>query len=156
METIFHQLYYNLDSPIAFSGPRNLYREAKKKLPTVKFSDVQKWMHTQNAYSLHRPRHSSHFQRRKTITKGLDDLHQLDLLDVSHLAHYNSGIKYLLVAICCFSRFALVQPLKRKLAESVSDVIEFMYSRSGRIPKRIQTDKGTEFLGQPTQNIFKN
>lgn len=153
-QQLLTQLYYDLDSPVALSTPRNLHKEAKKYFPKIKFKDVKNWLATQDTYTVHRPR-IRHFRRRKTITRGIDDLHQMDLLDVTHLARQNRGVRFLLVCICCFSRYVQVRPLKRKMGAQVADAIETMYTESGRIPQRAQTDQGLEFTNVHTQTVFK-
>jgi hypothetical protein len=88
------------------------------------------------------------FPRRATLTKGLDDLHQMDLAEMIPYARYNSGHKYFLVTIDVYSKFVWTEPLKDKKAETVKKGIMAMYRRGGRYPKLLQTDMGTEFTNR--------
>jgi hypothetical protein len=85
------------------------------------------------------------FPRRATLTKGLDDLHQMDLAEMIPYARHNSGHKYILVCIDVFSKYLWVEPLKSKKADTVKKGIVKMYKNSGRLPKLLQTDQGLEF-----------
>lgn len=152
---ILRDLYYNLRSPVGYGNARDLYKAAIKKDPNITQKIVNKWLSNQDVYSINR-RKLRKFKRRKYITKGMDYLHQMDLLDVSRLAPYNSNYRYLLTIICCFSRFAFVRPLKRKLPSHVAAAIDDVYKQNkNRIPRNAQTDLGGEFLGPDTKAIFK-
>ena len=88
------------------------------------------------------------------ISQGLDFLFDVDLADVSNLARENNGVKYLLIVIDVFSRYLWVQPLKSKqhgpLIEGLRKILA-----SGRIPKEIRSDKGSEFKNRWVNAFFK-
>ena len=52
----------------------------------------------QDAYTLHKPIRRR-FARRRTYSKGIADLYQIDLADLSYLSTYNDGYRYLLNCI---------------------------------------------------------
>lgn len=62
---------------------------------------------------------------------------------MSSLSEFNSGYKYLLVTIDCFSKFLWVAALKSKTAQAVLDAVKEM--KTMRKPKNWQVDKGGEF-----------
>ncbi|KAJ8935357.1 hypothetical protein NQ318_021623 [Aromia moschata] len=62
---------------------------------------------------LHKPMRKN-YARRRTIIKGLDDLWQMDLADISQYAHYNQHFKIIMVVIDCFSKFSVDSPLEIK------------------------------------------
>lgn len=52
-------------APGAFATPANLYRAAKKKIPTLKKKDVETWMNEENTrYIMTKPRAYSRFPRK--------------------------------------------------------------------------------------------
>lgn len=147
-------LYYDLKSPAAYSTPKILLEEAKKEDRSVTMKFVEKWMSAQDVYTINR-RQRKRFPRRKIITKGIDYLHQIDLLDVSKLAPYNGNVRYLLTMIDCFSRFAMVSPVKRKLGTHVAAAIENTYKTIGRLPMKAQSDQGGEFLSPEVKAVWR-
>ena len=104
-------------------------------------------------YTLHRPVRW-HFRRRRIFTSGIDDLWQADLADLSSIAKYNNGFKFLLTCINVFSKYAWAIPLKNKSSKSI--VVDFSKIFEKRKPANLQTDKGTEFLNESVQKLFKD
>ena len=85
------------------------------------------------------------FPRLKVIVNDLNDIWSVDLAFVDKLAKYNSGVKYLLVAVDCLSRYLRVEPLKTKYATEIAEAFKKMIKR--KQPKKVWVDDGTEFLG---------
>ena len=75
-------------------------------------------------------------------------------MDVSSLAHFNKGYKFLLTCIDVFSKFSWVVLLKNKTGESLVNGFQIILD-TGRSPKKLQTDKGTEFLNRNFQSFLK-
>ena len=75
-------------------------------------------------------------------------------MDISSLAHFNKGYKFLLTCIDVFSKFAWVVPLKNKSGEPLVNGFQSILDL-GRSPKKLQTDKGTEFLNHNFQSLLK-
>ena len=96
----------------------------------------------------------SKFPRRKTYAKGINELWQADLVDLSSLANSNDSYRYLLTYIDVFSNVARVEPLKSKSAASLTRAFEKMII--GSKCKLLQTDKGTEFLNSSFQKLLKD
>lgn len=96
------------------------------------------------ARELHRPARKC-YMRRRVITKGLDDLHQMDLVEMIPYSRENNGFKYMLTIIDVYSKYAWAQPLKTKSGKEVAAVVRKIYNTSKRFPKHIQTDRGREF-----------
>ena len=75
-------------------------------------------------------------------------------MDISSLARFNKGYKFLLTCIDVFSKFAWVVPLKNKSGEPL--VIGFRSILDlGRSPGKLQTEKATEFLNRNFQSLLK-
>jgi hypothetical protein len=106
----------------------------------------------QPAYTMHKPIRRK-FQRRKTFSKGIGDLYQADLADVSELANQNDGVRYILTCIDVFSKKAWAVPLRTKTSKEVADAFENEILAWGT-PNFLQTDKGTEFRGVHFQSML--
>ena len=72
---------------------------------------------------------------------------------MSAISKYNDGYKFLLTCIDVFSKYAWAIPLKNKSSKSVVAAFELLFG--DRRPANLQTDKGTEFVNAPTQELFK-
>ena len=145
--------YFSTKSPIAFTSPLALYREAKKRYPSLTFRQVKTWLQSKDTYTLHKPVRYD-FPRNRVIVTGIDDHWQADLADISSLARFNKGYKFLLTCIDVFSKFAWVVPLKNKSGESLVNGFQIILD-TGRSPEKLQTDKGTEFLNHNFQSLLK-
>ena len=111
-------LCFDTKSPVAFTSPLALYREAKKRYPSLTFQQVKTWLQSKDTYTLHKPVRYN-FPRNRVIVTGIDDQWQADLVDISSLARFNKGYKFLLTCIDVFSKFAWVVPLKNKSGETL-------------------------------------
>ena len=87
--------YFNTKSPVAFTSPSALYREAKKSYLSLTFRQVKIWLQSKDTYTLHKPVQYN-FPRNRVIVTGIDDQWQADLVDISSLARFNKGYKFLL------------------------------------------------------------
>jgi len=130
--------YYDLKSPRAYTGARNF---KKSKL---------KWLKGQYAYTLHKPVVRK-YRKNKFYSKGINDFWQADLADLSSLAKWNGGVRYLLFVIDVFSKFLHIFPLKRKRPE---DVLE-AFKKLSTMPNLLMTDKGTEFQNEKARKYFE-
>ena len=85
---------------------------------------------------------------------GIDTQWQADLADISKLSKSNDKHRYLLCIKDVFSNYAWVVPIQDKTGKSL--VIAFKsVLKSGRSPKSLQKDKGTEFKNKEFQNFLK-
>ena len=131
--------YFNTKSPVAFTSPLPSYRDAKTRYPSLTFRQMKTWLRSKHTHTLHKPVRYN-FPRNRVIVTGTDDQWQADLVDMSSLARFNKAYKFLLTCVDVFSKFPWVVPLKNKTGES---------------PKKLQTDKGTEFLNGNFQSFLK-
>ena len=142
----FDEIYFDPSRGASFGGVRPLVRESG-----VGVNEVRNWLMHQDAYTLHKPPRRT-FPRRKTLSRGVDELWQADLADVSSLASSNGGHKFILTVIDVFSKFAWARALKNKNGATVTNAFEsIIYSRK---PNHLQTDKGTEFLNSTFQKLL--
>jgi len=139
------EIYYDPARVGSFGGVKSLSKASNRK-------DVKEWLSGQESYTLHKPVRRR-FKRRKMICVGLDHLWQIDLADLSSLARYNDGFRYLLTCIDCFSRYAWAVPIRNKTASAVTDAFASLISL--RKPTYVQSDKGGEFLNSTFQSFLK-
>ena len=65
-----------------------------------------------------------------------------DLIDYRKYARKNGGMKYILVVIDAFSRFAYTEPLKFKTAQESADAMDKIFSKFKFPPVMFTSDKG--------------
>jgi len=140
--------YINPSHPGSFRGLDSIQRHTKDDLETAK-----KWLMGEKSYTLHK-QSKSKFRRRRTLAKGINELWQADLVDLSLLSNENNGHRYLLTCIDVFSKFARVEPLKNKTGIALTAAFTKMIVN--KQCKFLQTDKGTEFLNDKFQRLLKD
>ena len=143
--------YFDTKSPVAFTSPLALYREAKKWYPSLTFQQVKTCSQSKDTYTLHKPVQYD-YPRNRVIVIGIDDQWKADLVHISSLACFNKGYKFLLTCIGVFSKFAWVIPLKNKSGETLVNGFQSILDLGGS-PEKPQTDKGTEFLNHNFQSF---
>ena len=151
IDHLLKSLYYDLESPLAYTSKMNVYKAAKKKRPDISKKDVDLWFRKQLAPTLHKPVRYK-FKRNKTIVMNIGDQYQSDLCDVTNISKDNDGFTFLLTCIDCFSRYAWVKPVKNKSGKEITKVLESIFRE--KVCKRLQTDKGKEFLNINVKNLL--
>ena len=149
-EASLKRRWYTPGDIAAYSGFQPLKKASK--LPS---KTVRDWLKGQEAYTLHRSI-KRRFPRRRVIVRGIDDQWQADLLDVSKVAVDNDGIRFLLTCIDVFSKFAWVVPLINKSADEVVKGFKVIFQQTFRRPRKLHTDKGSEFTNKDVKRIFKS
>lgn len=150
---ILKELYYDASHPAGYRGIDALLRHAKQKRPSTTRKEVKAWLETQDTYTLHKPL-TRKYARNRVIVNGIDDQWQADLVDVRALSRYNSRFNFLLTCIDIFSKFAWVIPLKNKTGRSLAKALDQIF-KSGRRPRKLQTDKGSEFFNQHVKKFLE-
>lgn len=102
---------------------------------------------------LHKPARRN-FRRRGVVIKGIDDLWQADLVDMSAFLSDNQGFKFLLTVIDTFSKFAWAAPIKNKSGGEVARAMETILNQK-RVPRNLQTDDGKEFFNKTFKQLMK-
>lgn len=142
------EIYYNPSHPAALSTPLVLAAAAKVPLQRTK-----KWLQKQKTYTLHR-RARKRYPTRKYYVNSIDDQWQMDLADMNQLQSQNRNHRYILTVIDILSRYGFARPLKTKTGNEVAAAIESIFTESGRVPKRVQTDQGKEFYNPAVKRLF--
>ena len=154
MEKILNKIYYNPQSAGSFSGVEALFRAAKEKgLKKITRKEVRDWLKKQEVYSLHQPARRN-FQRNRVIVGGKDYQFQADLVDLRSLSEFNDGYTFLLTCIDILSKYGWAIPIKQKTGPQITAAFDKIV-KSGRKPKILQTDKGSEFLNRIFLNYLK-
>ena len=61
------------------------------------------------------------------------------------LSKFNKGCRFLLCVIDLYSKYAWVIPLKDKKDITFSNACQNILNETNHIPKKVMTDKGSEF-----------
>jgi hypothetical protein len=141
-------IFYNPQT--GFQGVKNLYLKAKDYGLKVTQKQVEDWLNEQKPHQLHKkqPPLRAYFP----IKSGYQDhIWQIDLMYAPDPAS-NSNTNYLLCCLDIFTRFAWVKPLKEKKDDAVLKAMTDIFKESGRQPKIIESDNGSEFIS----NIWTN
>ena len=128
-----------LNGPASFGGAKRLQDLSKLSMKKIKM-----YLETKPSFNKYRSRRLR-FPRLKVVVNDINEIWSVDLAYVDKLAKYNGGVKYLLVAVDCLSRYLRVEPLKTKYATETAQVFKKMMKH--KQPEKVWVDDGTEFLG---------
>ena len=155
MEKLLQYLYSDIKNPTSFTGQQQLYRAAKRKNKKVTWALVRQFLQGQKAYTLHKITRRK-FPRLKTVAPKPNVIVSMDLGDMSKLAKYNSGYKYILVAVDVFSRVAQVIPQKTKTgSETLSSVKILLKGPYFDKISRLFCDEGREFYNRKLKDYLQ-
>jgi hypothetical protein len=94
-----------------------------------------------------------HFRKRRVIVRGIDAVWAVDLIDMQHYAKDNDNFKFILAVIDVFSKFGWMRTLKNKTGVEVAHALSDIITSSGRKPKQVWCDKGTEFYNKHVKKL---
>lgn len=95
------------------------------------------------------------FRTLPVTLKGINDLLQADLVDVSRFKKFNKNHTFILMVINAFSKQAFAVPLKNKSAPVVTKAFEEILNKIDQPVKNLLTDRGTEFYNSNFQSLMK-
>ena len=155
MNKFLASVYYDPKSPAGFSTVTKLYNASKRAGKSYSRVDIEKWLRSQDTYTLYKPQRKN-FPTRRVKVLGIDEVHQGDLADMSKHATHNDGVKFLLCLIDVFSKMAWVLPLKNKSNVEIVQAFDTLYAdEMARVPLKLGTDSGKEFVGKSVREVFK-
>ena len=132
------KLNYNTPGhPIAYSGVKNIYNYYNRLLSLEKIKEI---LSSFESYTLHRGFRTS--QRNPTFSHFKRQHFQMDLVDIQQKAAENDGVKYLLVVIDTFTRYAFVRPLLDKTGLNVLNAFKSVIDEAVEKPLHITMDRG--------------
>lgn len=141
-------------SPASYSSINAVYKEAKRRDPTITLDKVKRWLGAKDAYTLHKPARR-HFRRNRIKVDFIDEQWEIDLADLTSLHEDNDGYKWLLVCIDVLSKFAWVEPVRTKTGPQVTNAMKTIFDRAApRKPYRIRSDKGGEFVNRHFKKLL--
>ena len=95
------------------------------------------------------------FSKRTVISNGIDKIWAADLVEMQTFSKWNKGVKYLLMVIDVFSKYAWIKPLKDKKTETVRKAFDDIFKSNKRKPKLLWTDKGSKIISKHFKEFFK-
>ena len=140
--------YFNAKHPGSFSAVSGFLTN-NENVDKKKF---KKWSSGEDAITLHQPSRKR-FPRRRVLVFAAGDLLQIDLMDFQSLSKFNRGYNFVLTGIDVFSKFAFAIPIKRKTAKEVLRGLKTIIKDMK--PKKIQSDRGLEFVNQTISDWAK-
>ena len=140
------KIWFNPEDPAGFGSVATTAKAAK----TSKM-EADKWLRQQMAYSLNKPV-LKRFPMRRYLSKSVNWMWQMDLMEMIPYARINKGYRYILTCIDVFSRYARALPVKNKTAKDMSAAIQTMMKSVQ--PRYVQTDLGKEFYNSKVKAIF--
>ena len=155
MEEALKEIYAGPNQPGSFGGADKVQR-ALKKVKNIKVSTgvVQKWLKQKDTYTKFRAARKN-FKRNPIIAPHIDAQWQGDLAEVGNIASHTTGVRYLLVVIDVVSKYTWVEPLLTKNGPTVLLAFQKILKETMRLPKKMQTDDGKEFLYGGLQKYFE-
>ncbi|NQY53276.1 MAG: DDE-type integrase/transposase/recombinase [Campylobacteraceae bacterium] len=157
VEKKISKVFYAKKGPESFvTTPHNVLKRIKIVYPSLKVSikDIKSFLALQEVYQLHRNSRKRFLTNQIIIAKP-DEQMCMDLIDFTAFEKYNKGLKFILVAMDQFTRYAYGVPMVNKnektCLKAIKDVIDNLYVS----PVTINTDAGTEFLASSVQSYLK-
>ena len=115
---------------------------------------LKEWLSQQDVYTTHR-RVVQRFPRLRIVTKGLNDLWDSDLMDVSNLVKHNNGVTFIGIFIDVFSRYLYAAPMKNKSTkETLKAIKQVLKDAFPNQPEKICTDAGKEYVGREVEDYL--
>ena len=147
---ILQRLYHNPSGSVALGGANRLIGAARKE--GVRPKTAKRFLELSLAYTLHKPARRR-FERDRVFVNGQDEQWQANLVDMQQEARQNSGYSFWLTEIDVHSKYAWAVPIKNRTGDSLIQVFDTIFEE-GRVPKKLQTDGGKEFLNKKFQNYL--
>ena len=152
-EKYLKDLYYNPSRKSAFAGLNKLWRYVRASGRNISRRNLSEWLSKQDVYTSHHPI-VRRFSRKKVITRGIDDVWDVDLCDMTKLAKYNDDYTTLGIFIDIFSRYLFVIPMKDKSTKETLRAIKQVLMDSRSQPETFRSDAGKEFVGKEVKNYL--
>ena len=134
---------------------RILQRARQLHVPGVTRKTVQKYLRSEQAYTLHRPA-SRRFTGNHIYLAMIDAKWQADLADMHGIARQNGGMRYFFTLIDVYFKFAWAVPVHSQNAKVITAAFGQVLTTANPLnPKRLQADKGKEVINSNFQTLIK-
>ena len=150
------KIYHDPKDPGFLNAVERLLRRAKQLnvLGTTRHT-LQENLRIEKAYTLHK-KARRRFTRNNTYFAGIDAQWQVDLADMPGISKQNGGMRYFLTVIDVFSKFAWAIPVHSTDAKAITAAFgQILKTVNQRLPPRLQTDKGKEFINSDFKAMKK-
>ena len=132
-EKIIKQIYENKET--GYGSLKETYKQANEKDSSIKYDDVKKYLDKLP----HRQTQFKYKGFNSFISPHALFEFEVDLIDLGTRIEEKGGIRYGLVAIDNFTKFAWVQPMKEKNDKNLIEALDEIIYKMGH-PKQIYTD----------------
>lgn len=116
---------------------------------------VKKWLERQALWQMYLPA-PNYIPRYHWDVEKVNQIHQSDLLFLTHDRVGRKTYKYALLVVDIASRYVDAEPLTSKDSGGLAKAFEKIYSRKLKWPSTLIVDPGTEFMGEVTKIMNKN
>jgi hypothetical protein len=156
LKTKIKDLYLNYEEneSTAFSSPYVIYKYLKSRGFAVTLAKVKYALEHVETYQKHKDVRVK-FTRRPILSKGIDYLHEADLIHLPKLTKHNDGKAYILNVIDVLSKRISLESIKTKSPKDVIPAFKRIYARRKR-PQKLHTDRGTEFCSKQAMEYFES
>ena len=144
-----HKIYYDPKQPGSYGGIKGIQR-----VTGYKAKKIEDWLSKQDTYTLHKTAYRK-YPRRRVNVPGMNYQWAADLVDVTSLKEENDKNTFLLTVIDVFSKKAACEPLMRKSGPCVAKAITKILNEAKVTPRKLQTDKGSEFYNKEVKPVLK-
>lgn len=153
-EKYLESVYYNPKHPGSFGGLEKLYRAVRKEGKYVlSRTKVKNWLQKQETFTLHRQINRK-FKRVRVVVPEIGYQCDADTAVLNSYRKENDGFGYFLFVIDVFSKYAWTVALKSTKGSEMSRALASLLSKTNK-PKKIRTDKGSEFMNRDVQKLLK-
>jgi transposase InsO family protein len=154
-EQILSNIYNKLGNPAAFGSLDRLWREARKQDPDITKKYVQRWLASNDTYTMHRQKRRRMKIEPRTYVPSIDDQWCADLAIMANVADENDNYRYILTVIDAFSKYAWAEQIRTKSGPATTAAFAAIFDRTERRPRSLQTDDGKEFFNQRFQELMQ-
>lgn len=148
------------DPKVGLTGLRRFQQKLQERNVSLSADQIKRLLRQQPEYALlaaTSPQRRAQARRGNTIVEsGVCTGLQMDLMDVSLLATRNQHYRWILTVIDVYSRYAWAVPVKRKTQENMCAAIDQVLKQAKRVPQRVTSDNGKEFLNAKVQDLLRS
>ena len=143
VDKVLKDTYYNIESPGSLGTWRKLRDEVEKTVKKVDKEKVLDFLLRQPSYSIFK-RRVEKFPRRQIVRKKPYQTIASDLIDVSSMAVYNKGLKWICLIVDIFSEKIFLKGLKQKSTVEMKECMtEFLKTVPSQFTVELMwTDEG--------------
>ncbi len=142
LDLILKALYYDENSPIAYTNANYIYKYLKKEKKKIKFKlkDIKNWLLEQDVYTTHSQKR---LNKKYAPVYSNKPLYLFDS-DTAWFSVGNSKYKKFIIFVDVFSRFTHAVPVKDIKSDSVINAFKEAF-KIMKTPLKIRADRGKEF-----------